>query len=422
MAKLIRLSSKKRSEKASKLFDLLKERVKGQDPVISNFVKYIESWNSGLRRGNSPIYKGLFLGLPNVGKKLFVESLAEILLGHKRYYAEIPCESITPENVDHVPSLLSRMSCGDLHLLMKDDEYRQMFNVRGQLQEKLNKVQEELFQLCCAVSDESADPEELRIELIKATRCAKSLVKAVNESGERLNAYRPKGVLSIIVFSNLERCCPAMFGIIKRVMRDGYVRFESGEVVDLTNSIIIVTSTFISDVIMEELEKSTDSNCGKKMGFSVPAPIEMEKMDKAVYDRLATKGMYKSSLRLAEENLSLDFLSSFDRISIFRPLFKDALSEIFNLELNKFHAELAGASFPILLKISDDVKNFIVSESLDHPEFGAARLVAKFDKYIRREVARLKNLEELAVGDVVQVSLENKEIIFSREHRSKKDR
>lgn len=409
--KIVHLSCGKKSDKASKIFELLKQKIKGQDPVISNFVKYIEGLTSGLRRGNTPVYKGLFLGLPNVGKRVFIESLAEILFGDRKYYSEIPCGAFNPETVMAVPALLSRAEI-DLPLLLRNKEYCRISMGRNNLQEKLGKKQTELFGLCKAANNEASAPEELKQKIGDTTRQCVNLVNAINLLGQKMDSYKPNNAVSIVVFSDFERSCPAMVSIIQRVLRDGYVRFESGEEVDLTNSIVIVTSTIISDVIIEEVKKLKKG----KLGFGPLSQEQIEKMDRAIYDRLLDADkLYQSSMEFSVENISLDFLSSFDRISIFRPLFKDSLREIFDLELHKFCDELLEASFPITLKISDEVKNFIVNESSDHIEFGASTLLAKFDKYIRREVARLKNLGEIVKADIVSVDLEKGKVVFSKE-------
>jgi|GEM_PF-1727410 len=409
--KLISLSRGENSEQASKLFKLLKERVKGQDPVIGSFVKYFEGLLSGLRRPNTPIYKGLFLGLPNVGKRVFVESLAEVLFGNKKYYSEISCGAFNPETVAAVPAMLSRAEI-DLPLLLRDKDYVRIFNGQKKLQEKLEKLQGELFRLCNQAKDASVNSEELKQKIAEATKYSVNMVNAINLLDKKLESYKPDSALSIVVFSDFERSCPAMLNIIQRVLRDGYVRFENGEEVDLTNSIVIVTSTVISDVIMEEVRELKKG----RLGFEPPNKEQIEKMDKAIYDKFAdAKKIYKSSMQFAVENISLDFLSTFDRISIFRPLFKDSLSEIFDLEIKKFYSELLNASFPISLKISDKVKDFIVNESSDRPEFGASTLLAKFDKYIRREVSRLKNRKEIQKADILSVDLENENVVFSKE-------
>ncbi len=414
--KMIRLSRGEKSDKASNLFAMLKERIKGQDPVIGNFVKCFEGLTSGLRRRNSPIYKGLFLGLPNVGKRLFVESLAEIFFGNSKYYSEIPCGAFNMETVAAVPAMLSRAEI-DLPLLLRNKDYCRIFNGQKKLQEILEKKQAELFRLCNTANDSAVGSDELRQKLGDTTKHCINLVDAINVLEEKLNSYKPQNSLSIVVFSDFERSCPGMLSIIQRVLRDGYVRFENGEEVDLTNSIVIVTSTISSDVIMEEVRGLKKG----RLGFEPPSKEQIEKMDKAIYDRLSdAKKIYKSSMQFAVENISLDFLSSFDRISVFRPLFKDSLNEIFDLELNKFYTELVNASFPISLRISDEVKNFIVNESLDRLEFGASTLLAKFDKYIRREMARLRNRKEIKEADIVCVDLDGKDVVFSKQCEEEK--
>ncbi len=411
--KMIGLSQGETSAQALKLFNFLKNRIKGQDPVISNFIKYFEGLISGLRRPNSPVYKGLFLGFPNVGKRLFIESLAQAFFGDKKYYSEISCGAFNVESVSAVPALLSRAEI-DLPSLMRDKNYCRIFTAHKVLHEKLEGFQIELFNLCTEAKNDSVNSEDLKNKISAVVKKCNNFIKAINVLEEKLEKYKPENQLSIVVFSDFEKSCPAMLNIIQRILRDGRVRFENGEEVDLTNSIVIVTSTIVSDSVLEEIKNISKGS----LGFEPPAKAKMEKMDKAIYKRFAdTKKIYKSSIRFVTENINLDFLSLFDRISIFRPLFKDSLKEILDLELNKFYNELMSVSFPITLKLSDEVVSFIIDESSDKPEFGASTLLAKFDKYIRREISRLKNRGEIKEGDNISVELKDKKVIFSRELR-----
>lgn len=416
--KIIGLSQGKRSVQASELLEVLKSRIKGQDPVIYNFLKYFEGFISGLRRPNNPVYKGLFLGLPNVGKRLFVESLAEYFFGNNKYYSEISCGAFNPETVSMVPAMLARAEI-DLPSLLRDRHYCTIAGGQKKLQENLGKVQAELFVFCKQANDDYINSEELKNNIAKTTKQCINIFKAINVLQKRLDKFRPENPISIVVFSDLEKSCPTMLNIIQRILRDGRICFENGEEVDLTNSIVIVTSTIISEVVMEEIEKLSKKG---SLGFTPSNKEEIEKMDRAIYDRFTdTKKIYRSSIKFAVENISLDLLSLFDRISIFRPLFKDSLKEIMDVELEKFCEELGSVSFPISLEVSEEVKDFIVNESLDRPEFGAATLLAKFDKHIRREVARLKNLEEIKENDLVLVKLEKNKVVFSRAIRKDED-
>jgi len=413
MKKII-LPQDKRSEESSKLFKFLTDRIKGQGPVVSNFLKYFEGFTSGLRRPNSPIYKGLFLGLPNTGKRLFVESLAEYLFGDKTFYSEISCGAFDSESVAMVPAMLARAEL-DLPLLLKNKDYCELMANRENIGKNLTKLQRDLFQLCAQVNDDSANFDVLKKEIGAVTKNCIDLSKAGTDLDEKLGGLKLDRPVSIVVFSDFEKSCPAMLNIIQRVLKDGRVSFESGEEVDLTNSIVIVTSTIIAEAMMEVLDANNDKT---KVGFIPPGKEAIEKMDKAIYDKLVDlQKIYKPSIRFAVENIRPDLLSLFDRISIFRPLFQDSLREIVDLELAKFRKELKSAHLSISLKVGDEVKDFIAKESSDRPEFGASTLLAKFDKYIRRELARLRNCKEVKRGDVLSVNLECGKVVFSREAR-----
>lgn len=414
---MIGLSHGEKSKSTLELFNFLKNRIKGQDPVIDSFSKYFEGLISGLRRPNSPVYKGLFLGLPNVGKRLFVESLAEYIFGNNKCYSEISCGAFNVETVSAVPAMLARAEI-DLHSLMRDKNYCVIANGQNKLREKLEKIQIELYELCKQANDDSVNSDELKKKIGETAKKGANFVSAINVLEAKLKKYNPGSPLSIIVFSDFERSCPAMLNIIQRILKDGKVRFEGGEVVDLTNSIVIVTSTFVSQVVIEEIENLSKG----RLGFEKHTEQEIEKLDKAIYDRLTdSKKIYKSSIKFAIDNISLDFLSLFDRISIFRPLFKDSLKEILEVELKKFYVELRASSFKISIQLSDEVKEFIVKESLDRLEFGASTLLGKFDKYVRREVARLRNRKEIKQRDIISIDLKDNKVFFSRMPRKGED-
>ena len=78
--------------------------------------------------------------------------------------------------------------------------------------------------------------------------------------------------------------------------------------------------------------------------------------------------------------------------------------EIFDVEISRFQKEIYKA-LPIILKIDQEVKEFIVQEATDKREEGARLLKHKIDKYIREPLGRLKNRKVLQGGETLRLKL-----------------
>ena len=91
---------------------------------------------------------------------------------------------------------------------------------------------------------------------------------------------------------------------------------------------------------------------------------------------------------------------------VFRYLTRNHLKQILNIQIRKFHNDLINnTEFPIILRISDEVKEFIINESGDRMEYGARLLRKKFEEYLISEIGRRFSSGELQAGDEVSVEL-----------------
>ena len=434
--KRIGLSRKERGTRAKAVLSFLKSRIKGQNPILKSFVKCIEAWESGLRRQDKPIYRGLFLGLPKVGKRLFVESLAECLFGDKAAFTEIRCGCFNEETAASVPDLLCEQRL-QLPLLAKETEFIARTKKLQGIQEATMETQGKIIALGYAsigeahVDDPDVSPELpmdlpssgkrkpmdaalLVKELAALTEQHRAQVAAMGEFQDVMIRLRMANPVSIVLFSDIDRSCRGLFHVIQQLLETGKAVFPGGREVDLTNSFVFATSTENSEIIIELLKKRAKK--GDKLGFVFRREEDLERLDQEIYN-----AVYKDSLRdMKEDHIHLGQLSQFDRVSVFRPLFRDSLGEILERELQKFQTELA-SSFPVILHMSGEVKEFLLDESEDKPELGASTLLAKMDKYIRREVSRLVMLGEVDEGDEIFAELakegKEKDVVFFRAER-----
>lgn len=99
-------------------------------------------------------------------------------------------------------------------------------------------------------------------------------------------------------------------------------------------------------------------------------------------------------------------------MSVFRPLNEDVMRMILDSELTRFQESIL-KSFPVVIRISEEVKQFILKEAMDSRQEGARLLRHKIDSYLRESFSRLKLRGEIKPGeDTLDVVLENGKIVF----------
>lgn len=114
-----------------------------------------------------------------------------------------------------------------------------------------------------------------------------------------------------------------------------------------------------------------------------------------------------------------EYVGRLDSVRVFRPLSRDTLMEIFDVEIEKFEESYLAKDF-IHLKLSEEIKKAIVDEATDKQQYGARLLKNKISKRLKKQLARLKNRKELTPGDIIHVTLgaDGKTIEFYKESPS----
>ena len=221
--------------------------------------------------------------------------------------------------------------------------YVKIINEKGVLEKKL----QESYQVPCGT-----DVNALKDQLNKK-----------NEEFEKI--YRDvKPILlnlrSILVLDHIEE---SDFGVMQEALSDVLERgkliaynSDSSWEISFVNSIIFITC---NDCVPFEKGSQNDFS---KIGFmqKVPQPLGTIRDGKIRY----LKGMEE-----LKNYLSPKFISRIDRVEILKEYSELALLEILNLLFDEF-AKWLKDNFPVMLIVEDEVKKYIVHESIDHSEFG----------------------------------------------------
>ncbi len=197
------------------------------------------------------------------------------------------------------------------------------------------------------------------------------------EGGQLTEAVRRRPY-AVILFDEIEKAHGDVFNILLQVLDDGRLTDGQGRTVDFRNVVCIMTSNLGAHIFRE---------------YEQP-----EKVRPLIMQELRT-------------TLRPEFLNRIDEIVIFRPLGREDLDHIVDIQLNHLRKRLADRR--IGLDVTPATKALVAREGYD-PTFGARPLKRTVQRLVQDPLA-LKLLErEFKDGDTVTVDAEGDHLVFRR--------
>ncbi len=183
-----------------------------------------------------------------------------------------------------------------------------------------------------------------------------------DESGQLTEAVRRKPY-SVVLLDEIEKAHPDVFNILLQVLDDGRLTDNKGRTVDFKNTIIIMTSNIGSHIIQENLEQVTDENRDE------------------VFDR--TRGQV---FELLKKTIRPEFLNRIDEIVMFKPLTKDEIQTVVELQLGMVQKMLEKSD--IRLMATKNAIQLIATLGFD-PQFGARPIKRVIQKNLLNELSKM---------------------------------
>jgi len=181
------------------------------------------------------------------------------------------------------------------------------------------------------------------------------------EGGQLTEAVRRRPY-SVILLDEIEKAHSEVFDVLLQILDDGRLTDGQGRTVDFRNTVLIMTSNLRSQEQMRE--------------FFRP-----------------------------------EFLNRIDEIVEFKPLTKDQLGEIVELQLARLRARLADRGLE--LELTDEAKQVIADAGWD-PTYGARPLKRALQRMVENPLA-LRLLEgKFGEGETVRVDAKDGELVFER--------
>jgi ATP-dependent Clp protease ATP-binding subunit ClpB len=181
------------------------------------------------------------------------------------------------------------------------------------------------------------------------------------EGGQLTEAVRRRPY-SVLLLDEIEKAHPDVFNVLLQLLDDGRLTDGQGRTVDFRNTIVIMTSNVRSPEAMRDVFRP-------------------------------------------------EFLNRIDEIVEFRPLTREQLAEIVELQLRRLRARLAERG--IGLELTDAAKEAVAEAGWD-PQYGARPLKRALQRLVENPLAARLLQGEFEEGDVVRVDVDGGELSFRR--------
>lgn len=199
-----------------------------------------------------------------------------------------------------------------------------------------------------------------------------------DEGGQLTEAVRRKPY-SVILFDEIEKAHQDVFNILLQVLDDGILTDNQGRTVDFKNTVIIMTSNLGSNYLLE--------------GIKSDGTIDKVSREKVM-------GEMKSTFKP-------EFLNRVDEIVMFKPLQRDEIFKIIDLQIVEIKSRLKERQIEI--DFTDEAKEFVLNRAYSI-QYGARPVRRFLQKEFETKLGRLIISGELKDKDMVKVVVENGEL------------
>ena len=200
------------------------------------------------------------------------------------------------------------------------------------------------------------------------------------EGGQLTEAVRRKPY-SVVLFDEVEKAHPDVFNILLQVLDDGRITDSQGRTVDFKNTILILTSNLGSEYILN--------------GINADGTIEE-----------SAKEQVRALLR---RTFRPEFLNRLDEIVFYKPLTKENVTKIIDLQIAKLNDRLADQQ--IRCELTPAAKAAIVDAAYD-PQYGARPLRRYVQHTVETMLSKRLLRGDVTPGQTVTVDAENGELVM----------
>ncbi len=200
------------------------------------------------------------------------------------------------------------------------------------------------------------------------------------EEGGQLTEAVKRRPYSLVLLDEIEKAHPDVFNVLLQILDDGRLTDGQGRTVDFRNTLVIMTSNLGSTAI-------------KGMGGDFAA-------------------MEREVRKVLEAHFRPEFLNRIDEVVVFRPLGKETILKIVDLQLDLLRSRLAARK--IGLVASPEAAALLAERGYD-PVYGARPLKRAIQRDVQNPLAAKILAGEYGEGDTVVLGVDKKgELMFGK--------
>jgi len=207
------------------------------------------------------------------------------------------------------------------------------------------------------------------------------------EEGGQLTERVRRRPYSVILLDEIEKAHPDVFNLLLQVFEEGRLTDSFGRKVYFRNTIVLMTSNVGAELIRK----------ASSLGF------------KAQKEEVTYQEMKEKLLEEVKRTFKPEFLNRIDDTIVFRPLSREDLGSIVDIEIGFVAERLKEQN--IILEVNQEAKDFLIEKGFD-PIFGARPLKRTIQRFLEDPLASEIISKKFKDGSKVLVSRKNEELIL----------
>jgi ATP-dependent Clp protease ATP-binding subunit ClpA len=333
------LQPEKRSPEVVEFEKKLKDLIVGQDEAVSTLVNVYQAVRAGMASPGRPTANLLLLGPTGSGKTRLVEAAAEILFSSTDAMIKIDCAE---------------------------------------------------FQHSHEISKLIGSPPGY----IGHRETSPVLTQAAID-----RFHTDKLKLTFLLFDEIEKASDALWQLLLGILDKGTVTLGDNRKVDLSRTIIIMTSNLGASEMTRLMTGS--------IGF---APQRRDEESAQLDQKIS-----RVAVDAARKRFSPEFMNRIDKVIVFRALTRKDIEKILDIELNAVQSRILSTQpdRSFFLMYTPKAKELLLSEGIDL-KYGARHLKRAIERHLVLPISSLMSTDQIVAGDRITVDLaaNGKELAF----------
>ena len=204
------------------------------------------------------------------------------------------------------------------------------------------------------------------------------------EGGQLTEAVR-RHPYSVVLFDEVEKAHPDVFNILLQVLDDGRITDSQGRTVDFKNTIIILTSNLGSDILLAGIDETSGE---------------------------ITETAKSQVQELLKRSFRPEFLNRLDEIVFYKPLTRDNISGIIDLQIADLQKRLEDKELKVIL--TDAAKKYVIDNAYD-PIYGARPLKRFLQRKVETLIGRMIIAGETHEGSTLIVDEDGGKLVVTEQ-------